>query len=173
MTKKHLPIALIALFTLFMLSTSPLSAAEHRIGVGLHYWTALDDFVDDLDVDEDGLSGILSYQYRPGGLLSFELALEYFPDGFGGARDGTVSPQAFVLFGRGLYVGVGLGVSLSSDFGGDVSDPFYAGRIGFNMPLLPRVVLDINANYRAAAFDELDQLDSDAITLGASVRLKI
>lgn len=166
--------ALMVLLLLSPLVLAPnVDAAEHRIGVGVHYWTALDDFVDDFDVDEDGLAYLLSYQYRPGGLVSFELDLEYFPDGFGGATDGTLSPQAYVLFGRGLYVGVGIGVSMSDDFQDDVSDLFYAARVGFNLTLLPRVVLDINANYRANAFDELDNFDSDAITLGASLRLKL
>ncbi len=166
--------SLLAMLALLLTTTAVAPAAEHRAGIGLHYWTAIDDLVsDDFDIDEDGLTGILSYQYRPGGLLSFELDLEIFPDGFGGSDDTTVSPIAFVLVGKGLYAGVGIGVSLSDDFGGSMSDPFYAARIGLELTLLPRIHLDLNINYRADAFSELEEVQSDALTLGAILRYSI
>lgn len=51
-----------------------------------------------------------------------------------------------------------------------VSDPFYAARVGLDFVLLPRIHLDVNLNYRAGTFDELDEASSDTITLGAALR---
>ena len=166
--------AWVALALFGALISLPAAAAEHRFGIGVHYWDAIDDVIGDgFDIDEDGVTGILSYQYRPGGLLSFELDLEIAPEGFGGSNDVTFSPTAFVLFGKGLYVGVGIGLSFASDLQDNVSDPFYAARVGFNFLLLPRISLDVNANYRADAFNELDDFDSDALTLGAIIRVRL
>lgn len=154
--------------------TSSAAAAEHRLGLGLLYFDATDDLGNGgIDINDDGTAWVLSYQYRPGGLLSFEFDLELAPDGYAGASDSTVSPVAWVLFGKGLYAGLGAGVSFSSDFEDDVSDPFFAARVGFNFLLLPRTRLDVNVNYRADAFDGLGDVDSDAITLGAILRFTI
>lgn len=150
---------------------APAAAAEHRFGLGVNYWRALDDVVaDDFDLDEDGLAPYLTYQLRPAGLFSFEVNLEYFERGFGGSTAEAYSPQLYVLIGHGLYGGVGIGVTYSSDLPDDVSDPFYAARIGYVLTLVPRIHLDINLNYRAGTFDTLDEASSDTITLGAAVR---
>jgi opacity protein-like surface antigen len=150
------------------------SAGEHRLGFGYHYWETLDDV--DLgaldEIDDEGSSIVVSYQYLPGGLLRFELDLEYFADGFGGATEEAYSPQGYVLAGRGVYGGVGIGITRSDALpgGDDWSDPWYAARVGFDFLLLPRLHLDVNANYRADAFEDLDRAESDTVTLGASVR---
>ena len=151
------------------------SAGEHRLGFGYHYWKTLDDIdVANLsEIDDEGYSTVLSYQYLPGGLFRFEGDLEYFPDGYGGSIEKAYSPQFFVLFGRNFYAGVGVGVTRSDGFadGNEWSDPWYAGRLGVELLLLPRVHLDINANYRADAFKELEISDTDAYTFGASLRI--
>lgn len=150
-------------------------AGEHRLGFGYHYWQTVDDIdVDELDdIDDEGSAVVLSYQYLPGGLIRFEADVEYYDDGFG-VGDGTAySPQAYLLFGRGFYAGVGVGITKSDAFadGDEWSDPWYAGRVGVDLLLLPRVHLDINANYRADAFRGLEDAEVDAMTLGASVRV--
>lgn len=168
-------VALLAL--LGIVTATPAQAAEKRLGFGVHYWRTVDDIDDDGvdDIEDDGVSYLGSYQILPGGLLSFELDVEYFEAGFGGSEDSVISPQAFALIGHGLYAGVGIGVSYASDGfdGDDFSDPFYMARVGFNMELLPKLFLDINANYQANAFNELDEADTDAITLGALLRFGI
>jgi len=150
-------------------------AAEHRFGVGYHYWKTADKVTGLGDVKDDGHATVFSYQYLPGGLVRFEADVEYFPSGFGGSRDNAYSPQAFVLVGRFLYAGVGVGATHSNDFpsGDSWSDPWYAARAGLDLLLLPRLHLDLNANYRADAFRDLQDAKSDAITLGASVRLTL
>lgn len=170
---RHLLTALGALFLVCLLPAW-VAAAEHRIGVGVLYFDATDDLGNGgIEVQSDGAAGVLSYQYRPEGLLKFELDLEFAPDGYAGSNESTISPVAWVLVGKGLYVGAGVGISFASDFEDDVSDPFFAARVGFNLTLLPRTRLDINANYRANAFSDLGGADSDAITLGAILRFTI
>jgi hypothetical protein len=153
-------------------------AAEHFFGGGIRYFQTLDDIeIDDLGkIDAEGNSWILSYQANPAGLLKFELDLEYFDDVFGGVTGEVYSPQLLVLVGGNLYGGVGAGVYYLSDnpVGDDTSDVFYVGRLGLQLTLLPRIHLDLNANYQTDAFDKIfDGADSDAITLGAMVRFRI
>ena len=110
---------------------------------------------------------------QPGGLFRFEVALEYWEDGYGGlVGEEAFAPQVYALIGRGFYAGVGVGMTHSDGFasGDEWSDPWYAARVGVDLLLLPKLHLDINANYRADAFNDLDQAESDAITLGASLR---
>lgn len=152
-----------------------LAAAEHRIGFGYHYWKTVDDLDDFSDIEDDGYATVISYQYLPGGLIRFEFDLEYFPDGFAGSSEKAYSPQAYVMVGRFFYAGVGVGVTQSDGFadGDEWSDPWYAARAGIDMLLLPKLHLDINANYRADAFKELEEADTDALTFGASLRLTL
>ncbi|MGH9464988.1 MAG: hypothetical protein ACRD0X_05035 [Thermoanaerobaculia bacterium] len=151
-------------------------AAEHELGVGIHHWEALDDLdVDNVEIDESGTSALLVYRVNPAGLFAFELDVEYFGDGFAGATEEALAPQFFVLLGNDFYAGIGVGVTLADDLpsGDDVSDPFYAARVGFAFPLLPRLRLDLNGNYQTGTFEDLDQADSDTITVGAHLRLRI
>ncbi|MBZ0114922.1 MAG: hypothetical protein K8J08_20845 [Thermoanaerobaculia bacterium] len=158
---------------LFTLVAGSASAGEHRIGFGMHYFKSLSDLEsDDFSIDEDGLVPVFSYQYRPGGLVFFEADLEYFSNGFGGSEGTAYSPQILILVGRGFYGGVGVGFTIASDFEDNYSDAFYIARGGFSMPLLPRISLDINANYESGSFSTLDEFDSDTLTLGASIRVK-
>jgi len=163
--------AALAIALLFPLAAT---AGSHRLGFGYHYWKTLDDIdVSDLDeVDDNGYAGVVSYQYLPGGIARFEFDLEYYKDGFGGSTDTAYSPQAFILFGRVLYVGFGLGATKSDNLpsGDDWSDIWYAGRVGVEFLLLPRIHLDINANYRGNTFELPQDVESDTMTLGAALR---
>jgi hypothetical protein len=162
-----------AVFLAALAAAPAASAAEHRIGGGIHYWRTLDDLEDEgFDLEEDGTAYVVSYQFLPAGIFRFELGVEYFPEEFGGADEEVFSPQAFVLVGHGFYAGVGVGVLRSSGFSGDdVSDPFYAVRGGFELTLIPRLHLDLNANYRADAWNALEDVEIDTLTLGAQVRI--
>lgn len=149
-------------------------AADHRLGLGLHYWQSLDDLAKDFPgVEDSGVSWIGSYQVDPVGPLKFLVDLEFFPDGFGGSREGAWSPQAYVLVGGKFYGGVGIGTTFASSFENNRSEAFYIGRVGFDFTLLPRVRIDVNLSYRADAFNELEDFESDALTLGAVVRFNL
>lgn len=146
--------------------------AEQRLGVGVHYLTT----VDDLDLGEgedDGMSYVFSYQYRPSGLLAFELEVEKLPDDWLGSVDTLYAPKALLLVGSGIYAGAGIGTYYAD--GKFADDPFYLLRAGLNWPLLPSLSLDINLNYQFDEYEGIDAIEedvgSDTITLGASARI--
>jgi hypothetical protein len=169
----------LALATALLAALTPALAAagEHRIGFGYHYWETLDEIdLDELDeIDESGSSAVFSYQYLMTPYFRFEVDVEYFEDGFGGSLDEAYAPQVYLLFGRFIYAGVGAGVTNSDGFpsGDEWSDPWYQGRIGLELLALPRLHLDVNANYRANTFEALEEYDTDSFTLGASLRLSL
>lgn len=149
-------------------------AAEHSLGFGAHYWRTVDDLADSgFTIEDDGLAYLVSYQYQPEGLFSFEVDVEYFDQGFGGSDTETISPQGYLVIGHGWYAAIGAGVVYSSGLEDEVSDPFYAAKIGLQMALIPRVHLDVNANYRFDAWGELGDANTDTITLGAVVRFRL
>ena len=163
---------LLSLLLPLVLGASAAHAADHEIGLGVHYWTALDDIDDTgFDLAEDGTSWVLAYQIDPVGLFAFEIDVEVFDEGFGGSRGEAIVPQVFLLVGGTLYGGVGVGYILADDFDGD--ETFFAARFGLDFTVLPRLHVDLNANYQADSFGGLDQVSSDSITLGAMVRFRI
>lgn len=154
------------------LGSEAVADTEYRLGGGVHYWRTLDDLEDEGfdEIDDSGLAYVLSWQAVPGGLFKFEIDLEYFEEGFGGATSEAISPQAYLIVGSGFYAALGGGIIYSDGFEDELSDPFYAARVGLDMELLPRFHIDVNANYRFDAWGELDEVDTDTVTLGAMVR---
>ncbi|MEZ5332475.1 MAG: hypothetical protein R2991_10585 [Thermoanaerobaculia bacterium] len=167
--RKHLLLAL----TVALLLPAAAAAFENQIGFGIHYWTALDDLEDE-GFDESGTSIYGAWRLGTPGPLAFEVDLEYFDDSFAGADGSAFSPQVYVLLGGFVYGGVGVGVTFADlPDGSDVSDPFWAARLGLSIPLFVRVRLDLNANYQADSFANLGDASSDSITLGAALRFKL
>lgn len=147
-------------------------AGDHRIGGGANYWVSIDDIeVGDDKLDDDGIAFFGSYQYWPS-LLGLELDLEFLPDRFG---ESAVSPQAYLLVGKGIYAGVGIGTTYTD--GDFAEEPFYALKAGFNIELLPGIFADIYGNYRfndKADFDNDDSdIDTDTVFLGMAVRIAL
>lgn len=160
----------VAVLMLLVSVVGQAQAAEHRIGVGANYWVAVDD-IDVDDVDDDGFSYLASYQYWPG-LIGIEADLEILPDKYG---ETAYAPQAFVLIGRAIYGGAGMGIEYrDSDF---AEEPFFAFRAGLNLELLPGIWCDVYGTYRFNDSAELDNestdIDSDTIFLGAMVRMAL
>lgn len=154
---------------LALLSTD-LQAGEHRIGGGANYWVAVDD-IDDDDIDDNGLSYLISYQ-QWWNFLGFEAALEVLPDHFG---ETAFAPEAYLLFGGTLYGGAGIGLmNIDGDF---ADEPFFALRAGLNLELLPGTFLDVSANYRFNDSEELENertdIDTDTVFLGAALRFAL
>jgi hypothetical protein len=151
-------------------------AAEHRLGLGYLYWQALDD-IESARIEEDGAAPFLTYQYVPEGIFRLELDLEYYADGFGGSDEPTYSPSVYALVEFGLYAGVGAGFTASSYDGGGVLDfvydPFYVVRLGWDFQVVPRLHVDLHANYRVGGLraSASEDLDSDSVTLGAAARV--
>lgn len=160
---------LYALLTLSLLSL-PAMAEEgaHRIGGGAAYWVAIDD-IDVDDIDDNGFSYFVSYQYKPG-LLGLGIDVEALPDRFG---DDSFAPQAYLILGTGIYAGAGVGIIYSdSDF---ADDPFFSFRAGVNIELLPGLLVDIFGQYRFESEKDLDDsatdIDTDTVFLGGAIRL--
>jgi len=154
----------------FLLGGASGASGAHSIGAGVHYWTAVKD-IDINDVEQRGLSFVGSYQSQMTGFSTLELDLEIFDEGYAGADATVLSPQGYLLFGKGLYGGAGGGINYSD---GSYSDPFFALRAGVDTEILPAIHLDINANYRFETWD-LDGVEEDVktgnVTVGAILRL--
>lgn len=152
------------------LSVTDVRAGEHRIGGGVNYWVTVDDLEED-DLDESGLSYLVSYQHW-WNFLGLEADLELLPDRFG---ETAFAPQAYLLFGGTLYGGAGVGLmNIDGDF---ADEPFFALRAGLNLELLPGSFLDVSANYRFNDSEGLENertdIDADTVFLGAALRFAL
>ncbi len=150
--------------------TTETYAGEHRLGGGVNYWIAVED-VDFDNIDDDGLSYGVSYQYWPS-LLGLEVDLEILPDKFG---ETAFAPEVFILVGRSIYAGAGVGIEFrDSEF---AEEPFFALRAGLNLELLPAIWWDIYGLYRFNDTAELDNwrenIDTDTVFLGTMVRIEL
>lgn len=174
--RKTLVIAVVTVGLIWLAFAPAALAATHRIGLGANYWKTLNDIeVNDVtNIDESGLSWLVSYQYAPEGIFKLELDLEHYPKLGGGAeRKAFWSPEAFVLVGGTLYGGAGVGWY----YDGDVfsNSPFFMLRAGIDFAILPFLSLDINANYRFNNWHKgvTDDIDTDTVRLGAALRFSM
>ena len=150
---------------------TPAYGGDHRLGIGGHYWTAVDD-IDISEIDEDGFAMVVSYQYKPS-LFGFQFDVEIADEQLTGQNETVYSPQAFLIVGGLVYGGLGIGTHYAD---GDFADePFYALKAGLDFELLPHIHLDINANYRFEDFDVEaveEDIDTDTVTLGLVGRIE-
>lgn len=142
---------------------------DHRFGGGVNYWRALDD-IKLGDIDEDGLSYFISYQYRPS-LVGFQFDFELLPDLYG---EDALAPAAYVVVGGGLYLAAGIGmVNRDSEW---ADDPFLALKTGLDLELLPAIHLDLGLSYRFDSKTKLDSavkdIDTDTLFMGLAARLE-
>lgn len=145
--------------------------ADQRIGAGLHYWRTVDSLGGEFD--RDGVSYFLSYQTSVLPLLRLQADLQIFPSTFAGSDRTVYAPQALALVGKWIYAGVGVGILYADSSFAD--RPFYLLRAGLDLPILPSLRLDINANYHFSEWKGINEIasdiESDTITLGAALRL--
>ncbi|MCU0612578.1 MAG: hypothetical protein MUE60_12415 [Candidatus Eisenbacteria bacterium] len=173
-------LALLALLTVLTAPQPATAQGHHRIGAGLHYWKTIDEIdveeVEGTSIKDDGVSWILSYQYSSSPLVRFEADILIMPETYAAARSGyrVWGPQAMLLVGPMLYGGIGVGIYRAGDEWAD--DPFFPLRAGIDLEILPKISLDINANYRIEQWNMQyleDNIDTDTVTLGAIVRLQM
>ncbi len=147
------------------------SPSSHQVGLGAHYWTALKS-IDVDQVDKNGFSYLACYRYRYQ-WIGVEADLEWFEKGFGGAQETVYQPQAYLVVGKVIYAAAGIGGYYAD--GKFADNPFYALRAGLDIPILPILHLDINANYRFENWNDLSaegkEIGTDTVTLGAAARL--
>ena len=149
---------------------------EHRVGFGARYWISVED-VDIDHIDRTGLAYCATYQYRTDTALQLGIAaeLEQLPEDYAASGEHVYTPQAYLVAGRDLYGALGVGAYFSD---GEFSDDlFYALRAGVDLELLPKLYLDLHADYRFENFEDLVngdlEFESDTIFLGAAIRLGI
>jgi len=148
---------------------------KHRFGAGARYWMAVSKVKPD-NVDQEGVSWLLTYQLQPVSMLRIEADVEMMPESFGAfAAPGqdVYAPQVYLLVGMGLYAGVGAGTYYVD---GEFWDkPFYGLRAGLDLMIVPHLYLDINGNYRFEKWNELNGQDisEDTVFLGAALRIEI
>ena len=153
-------------------TTAKAEDVKHRIGIGARYWFALES-IDAHGIDESGLCYFATYQYQPAYFFKIEGTVEVLPDNYGGSSNTVFAPQAYLIVGKGLYAGVGIGGYYSD---GDFSnDPFYALCAGLDVEVLPFLFLDLRINYRFDQWGdfEFDDIDTDTITVGAAALFQI
>ena len=165
---KHLTqIALcIALVSVWALPT----AEAQRLGAGVHYWSTVDSLSDGFD--RSGPSWFITYQNSLTPLMAYQLDVERFPSGFAGSSDAVYAPQFMLLLGHWIYAGVGIGILYAdNDF---ANKPFYLLRAGLDIAVLPKLRLDIHANYHFSEWrgirDAELREESDVITAGVALR---
>jgi len=161
-----------AIVLVFCTAWNVYAGGSHRLGAGLHYWYALEDIYKD-NVDDRGYALQVSYQYVTTSLLKIEADLDVLQEGYAGSDSTVFSPQAFLLLGKAVYAGVGVGINYAD--GSFAESPFFALRAGVELEVLPAMYVDINANYRFETwdFDAIkEDIDTDTITLGAQVRME-
>ena len=163
----------LAIAGLLVIAQGIKAESAQRFGVGVNYWTMLDN-VDVKNIDDKGLSWLVTYQYKPASLLKLEADLEVFPKGFQGIDDNAFAPEAYLILGSGLYAGVGAGILYAhGDF---AQNPFYALRAGIDLNLFAKVYLDLNVIYRfqdwTALSDMAHNVNSDSLMLGAAIRME-
>ncbi len=148
-----------------------ISDAGQRIGAGIHYWRTVDSV--DREFDRDGVSYLVTYQTSILPLLKLQTDLEIFPSTFAGSKNTVYAPQALGIVGGWLYAGAGIGILYADSSFAD--RPFYLLRVGLDLPILPSLRLDVNANYHFSEWKGIneiaDDIESDTITLGAALRL--
>lgn len=174
MMKRRLLALLVASAGLLWIASTGRAQEQERnnqLGIGAHYWTTVKN-IDVNDVDKNGFSYLAMYQYHYE-WIGIEAALEWFQSGFGGASQDVYQPQAYLILGKVIYAAAGIGGYYSDSKLAD--NPFYAFRVGLDIPLLSILHLDINANYRFENWDDLStegkSVDTDTVTLGAAARL--
>ncbi|BHH82142.1 hypothetical protein [Desulforhopalus sp. 52FAK] len=165
-------LALLCFGVITLLSEGSAIAGEHRIGGGANYWLSIDDIeIGDDSFDDDGLGFFGSYQYWTG-LFGVQADLEWLPDRFG---ESAIAPQAYLLIGKAIYGGVGIGTTYTD--GSFADEPFFALKAGLNLEVLPGLFWDIYGNYRfndTADFDDDDtDIDTDTVFLGMAIRFAL
>ena len=144
----------------------------HRFGGGIHYWKSLEDIIIE-GVDEEGLALLLSYQYQMVKFFTVEAMLEFLSDGYAGSDDAVLAPQIYLLVGRGIYAGAGIGLHFSDGKAAD--SPFFGLRAGLDVEIVPTIFLDLNVNYRSETwgFGKIhEDIQLNTMTFGAILRFE-
>ncbi len=160
-----------ALWMIIFLAVQPLATnADPLIGAGIHYWRAVDSL--DSEFDQDGVSYLLTYQGALVPLVKYQVNIEILERGFAGSKHTVYAPHAVATVGQWLYAGAGVGILYASNR--FANKPYYLLRVGLDVPILPKLRLDINTSYHFSEWRGINRTDSqaesDIISLGTALR---
>lgn len=149
----------------------PLAQADSSLGLGLRVFRTVDSLP--RQFTEMGLGGSVSWRTFWTERISGQLEMNLYEDGYAGAPQEALSPQAFVLLGREWYAGLGAGILFAD---GDLADaPFLVLRAGYQRPWTEWMSLDLSVSYEYAEWKGVNQFDktaeSDTLVFGAGVRV--
>lgn len=173
-TKTSVLGAILAAAIILPFGASAANSGGFEIGVGANYWYSIEDAIDK-DFDEDGLGWMLSTRWMLTDYFGLGFELERSPDNFIALEESMYAPSAHVIVGNKLYIGFGVGCYY---YDGDFyENEWYNVRAGIKIELLPSVMVDLNVNYRADKFDELEDLDdnvnAETLVFGGALRIAL
>lgn len=147
------------------------ASAESSLGVGLRYFQTTDSLPKPFK--ENGGGGSINWRTYFNEWVGAMAELNVYVDGYAGTKNEVVSPQAFLVLGKPLYVAVGGGFLFCD---GDVSDsPFLAFRVGLQGPLTTWFMYDVNVSYEFGEWGGVnvvdDRFESDTVVIGAGLRM--
>lgn len=149
------------------------SESASSLGLGVRMHRTLDSLPH--RYTKTGFGPSINWRTHLTDLVSVQVELNAYEDGYAGSPQDVASPQLFLLLGHELYAGVGAGLLYSNDKFSH--PPFVALRAGYLMSLRDRLSLDINLSYEFAEWkgvNEFDKsVDSDALVLGAGLRIAL
>ena len=153
------------------MSVAPVRAEEASLGLGLRVFRTVDSLPNAFT--EMGVGGYVNWRTFWTEWVSGQLELALYEDGYAGAPQEVLSPQAFVLLGREWYAGLGAGMLFAD---GDFSDqPFLALRAGYQRGWTDWMTFDVSVTYEYAEWegdnDEDASEESDTVVLAAGVRM--
>jgi hypothetical protein len=162
-------------------------SAEHAFGIGIHYFYTLEEIDNDLSQEiqgayhSEGIALNASYRIKPNPHLGLLFEMQTYPEGVSDAKM-VISPRILALLGHHIYAGVGVAwnyaeweeetLSIHKDDGW--SSAYFLLRAGFEFPIIvDDLILDINGTYELNDWNEIEEFDSDLITLGVGVRMTL
>ncbi len=145
--------------------------AESSLGLGARVFRTVDSLPH--QYTEMGMGASVNWRARWTDLFSGQLEMTLYEDGFAGAPQEVVAPQAFVLVGHDIYAGFGAGLLFAD---GDLADkPFLALRAGIQWPWGKSLTVDLNATYEYGEWDGVTKFvpeeESDTVAIGLGLRL--
>ncbi len=168
---KFSKLALAAAAAVLVAFSANTAMAGFELGLGANYWYSLKDAANE-KFDEDGLGWMISSRWMWTDYIGLGLELERSPENFVALDESMYAPSAHLIVGKGLYIGCGVGCYYyDGDFYGDA---WYNLRLGVKAVVIDPVVIDVNLNYRADSFEELEDVkdaDGETLTVGAALRI--
>lgn len=145
--------------------------AESTLGLGLRTFRTVDSLPGQFH--RSGIGGYANWRSQWTDLVSGQFELALYEDGFAGTTEEALAPQAFLLLGRDLYAGAGVGILFAD---GDFADsPFLTLRAGYQIALANWISLDLNVSYEFGEWKGVNKFDesveSDTVVLGGGVRI--